>query len=131
MVGLEPFSSTTTSGQSRGQLPPALTLICQEMKLARALGVRVMFCAEQTNACAVQLLVIARSQTHNRALARRVRSMAAPHYSYLGGEGEAQGAWIALDYQELIIHLMDQDTFAIYDQDGLWNDMPGVDYHEA
>lgn len=129
MVGRE--LGTATVQPLSSQLTPALTLICQEMKLARALEVRVMFCAEQTNACAVLLLVIARSQTHNRALARRVRSIAAPYYCCLGGEGEALGAWIALDYQELIVHLMDQDTFTIYNQDGLWNDLPTLYYHES
>ena len=38
----------------------------------------------------------------------------------LSTEGGANGNWILLDYGDLIIHIMDEDTRNFYNLEGLW-----------
>jgi len=39
----------------------------------------------------------------------------------LSTEGAQNGNWILLDYGDLIIHVMDEDTRSFYNLEGLWN----------
>jgi ribosome-associated protein len=38
----------------------------------------------------------------------------------LSSEGDEKGVWILLDYGDLIIHVMDEDTRQYYNLEGLW-----------
>jgi len=40
----------------------------------------------------------------------------------LSTEGSQNGAWILLDYGDLIIHVMDEDTRRYYNLEGLWKE---------
>ncbi|MFQ5839087.1 MAG: ribosome silencing factor [Candidatus Methylomirabilales bacterium] len=60
-----------------------------------------------------------------RAIANRIGerlgAMAVrPHHR----EGEAEGKWILLDYDDLIIHIFDHETRRYYDLERLWADAP-------
>jgi ribosome-associated protein len=39
----------------------------------------------------------------------------------LSTEGAQNGNWILLDYGDLIIHVMDEETRSFYNLEGLWN----------
>jgi ribosome-associated protein len=39
----------------------------------------------------------------------------------LSTEGSQNGNWILLDYGDLIIHVMDEETRSFYNLEGLWN----------
>ena len=43
-----------------------------------------------------------------------------PHLS----DGKGSGQWVVLDYYDVIIHVMSEDTRARYDLEGLWGDAP-------
>jgi ribosome-associated protein len=40
----------------------------------------------------------------------------------LSSEGSGNGAWILLDYGDLIVHVMDEDTRRYYNLEGLWSE---------
>ncbi len=40
--------------------------------------------------------------------------------------GTVQGAWVVLDYFDVIVHIMRQDIRERYDLEGLWGDAPRV-----
>lgn len=100
-----------------------LASLCDLAGHHRALSVRAFYCGDHTNACEAQLVMMARSRSHAKALATEVvRHMGKP----AGTEGVALGEWIALDYDDLIIHIMDADTHEIYRADGLWSELPSL-----
>lgn len=45
-----------------------------------------------------------------------------------GIAGYDEGAWIIVDYVDVVIHLFDADKRAYYDLDSLWGDRPKVDW---
>jgi len=42
-------------------------------------------------------------------------------------EGEQESGWILLDYNDVIIHIFDEQTRLYYDLEGLWGDAPRQD----
>lgn len=45
----------------------------------------------------------------------------------LGVEGIKEGKWALLDFGDVIIHVFDAETRALYDIEGLWSDAPELD----
>jgi ribosome-associated protein len=45
----------------------------------------------------------------------------------LGVEGEAEGSWVLLDFEEVIVHVFYEPVRRFYDLEGLWADAPKVD----
>lgn len=43
-----------------------------------------------------------------------------------GVDGSTQTAWIALDYFDVIVHIMKPEARQLYDLEGLWRDAPRV-----
>ncbi len=41
-------------------------------------------------------------------------------------DGTMQGAWVVLDFLDVIVHVMRADAHARYDLEGLWGDAPKV-----
>lgn len=41
-------------------------------------------------------------------------------------EGEAAGAWLVLDYGDVIFHVFREEAREYYDLDGLWGDAPQI-----
>ncbi|NDY43249.1 ribosome silencing factor [Dissulfurirhabdus thermomarina] len=45
----------------------------------------------------------------------------------LGVEGEAEGQWVLLDYDEVVVHLFYEPVRRFYDLEGLWREAPRLD----
>ncbi len=62
------------------------------------------------------------SDRQNRAIAEAVEERLKKDRGErpLGSEGDQNGAWILLDYGDLIVHVMDEETRRHYDLEGLW-----------
>jgi len=70
-------------------------------------------------------MVIASGNTdrHVRAMTRQVTDdLRDLGERPLGTEGETQGEWVLLDYGEVIVHLMQQQTREFYDLEKLWDE---------
>jgi ribosome-associated protein len=62
------------------------------------------------------------SDRQNRAIADAVEeSLKLSGERPMSSEGSQNGAWILLDYGDLIVHIMDEDTRRHYNLEGLWN----------
>jgi ribosome-associated protein len=62
------------------------------------------------------------SDRQNRAVADAVEAaLKAGGERPLSTEGASNGNWILLDYGDLIIHVMDEETRSFYNLEGLWN----------
>ncbi len=63
------------------------------------------------------------SDRQNRAIADAVEeNLKALGVRPLSREGEQNGNWILLDFGDLIVHVMDEDTRGFYNLEGLWKD---------
>lgn len=64
-----------------------------------------------------------------RAIADRVTERLAQRRARLHHrEGDDEARWILLDYNDLIVHIFDDETRVYYDLEGLWADAPRMDF---
>jgi ribosome-associated protein len=62
------------------------------------------------------------SDRQNRAIAEAVEdALKAQGERPLSTEGNSTGNWILLDYGDLIVHVMDEDTRLHFNLEGLWS----------
>lgn len=62
------------------------------------------------------------SDRQNRAIAEAVEeALKAQGERPLSTEGNSTGNWILLDYGDLIVHVMDEDTRRHFNLEGLWS----------
>lgn len=62
------------------------------------------------------------SDRQNRAIAEAVEeALKAQGERPLSTEGDSTGNWILLDYGDLIVHVMDEDTRRHFNLEGLWS----------
>ncbi len=46
-------------------------------------------------------------------------------------EGQRQGNWVLLDFNDIIVHVFDKENRAFYDLERIWKDGVEVDFSEA
>ena len=59
-----------------------------------------------------------------RHLSRRMREESFKTY---GLEGEQEGHWVLMDYNDVVIHIFYQPVREFYDLEGLWIEAPRID----
>ena len=62
------------------------------------------------------------SDRQNRAIAESIEdALRLTGERPISREGETNGNWVLLDYGNLVVHVMDEDTRRHYNLEGLWN----------
>jgi len=65
------------------------------------------------------------SVRHTRSIAQHVQTEAkGSGLLPLGVEGEEEGGWILLDYDDVVIHVFHEPTRELYSLEQLWSDAP-------
>lgn len=78
------------------------------------------------------LLVTARGQRHAQALADALLQAAkGAKFASLGMEGYQTGAWILVDFNDVIVHVFQEDLRRFYNIEGLWSEGRRVDWNAA
>ncbi len=78
------------------------------------------------------LVLSATSDRHARALANHlVQEMDRKRQRHLGMEGMEAAQWILLDFDDVIVHIFQEESRQYYDLDGLWADAPVVAVDEG
>ena len=49
----------------------------------------------------------------------------------LGQEGNAEGRWILMDYEDVVVHIFLEPVRAFYDLEGLWIDAPRIELEKG
>ena len=71
------------------------------------------------------LIASAPSIRQVRAIAERIEErLLEERVRMLHREGDLEARWILLDYNDVIIHIFDEETRLYYDLEGLWADAP-------
>ncbi|RSX56113.1 ribosome silencing factor RsfS [Bifidobacterium dolichotidis] len=86
--------------------------------------------ADRLGICDIMLIVSANNERQVLAIAERIE-----HDLYVNfdrrepksREGVAEGQWILLDFGDVIINVMHDDSRVYYNLERLWNDCPEVD----
>jgi ribosome-associated protein len=70
------------------------------------------------------------SEPHLRAISDEIETKVRDNYGVRprAVDGTIQGAWMVLDYFDVIVHIMRTDARERYDIEGLWNDAPKVNW---
>jgi ribosome-associated protein len=66
------------------------------------------------------------SEPHLRAIVEEITARLREEHSVRAQavDGTVHGAWVVLDYFDVIVHVMRQDARERYDLEGLWGDAP-------
>jgi ribosome-associated protein len=78
------------------------------------------------------LLATAKGLRHAQALADALMQVAGERtFAALGMEGYQSGGWILLDFNDIIVHIFQEDARRFYNLEGLWNEGRRVDWCAA
>jgi ribosome-associated protein len=68
------------------------------------------------------------SEPHLRAIVEEISTQLREQYDVRprAVDGTVHGAWVVLDFFDVIVHVMRQDVRERYDLEGLWGDAPRV-----
>jgi len=78
------------------------------------------------------LVLSATSDRHARALASHlIQEMGLKRQRALGMEGMESAQWILLDFNDVIVHIFQEESRQYYDLDGLWNNAPNIPVDEG
>ena len=72
------------------------------------------------------VVVSGTSEPHLRAIVEEVTSQLREKHAVRprAVDGKVNGAWVVLDFFDVIVHVMRQDARERYDLEGLWGDAP-------
>jgi ribosome-associated protein len=83
---------------------------------------------EQSSFADVFVIATGRSDRQVRAIADSIEQAAkAAGVPPLGVEGVAEGRWVLIDLDDVIVHVFTPDTRAHYDIERLWRDAPAME----
>jgi len=69
------------------------------------------------------------SDRHVKALANHIEISMKEKGSFpLGIEGLREGKWVLMDYDDIIIHIFQEDDRGFYDLENLWLDCPRIPF---
>ena len=88
----------------------------------KAFRIRLVDVKEIASFTDVMAFMSGGSDRQNRAIAEAVEeALKLTGERPISREGESNGNWVLLDYGNLVVHVMDEDTRRHYNLEGLWN----------
>ena len=112
------------------QKPPPLekALLCARLALEKkAYGTIVLHMGPLTSIAEYFVICSGRSIRQTRAITNHMRTELKTVREFpLGVEGEKEGGWILLDYDEVVVHVFHEPVREIYGLEKLWSDAPRV-----
>lgn len=101
-------------------------VILSALEEAKGMDVRVLDVRKLTDVTDCMIIVTGSSDRHVKTLSERVLEfMSARDLSPIGVEGEDARSWVLVDYVDVVVHIMREQTRKHYDLEGLWDDSLG------
>lgn len=104
----------------------ARALLCINASLEKkAQGLVVLNVSEISSVTDYFIICSATSDRQARAIAAAIQEgVKKAGMAPLGTEGEAEGRWILLDYDDVVVHIFLESVRPFYDLERLWSDAP-------
>jgi ribosome-associated protein len=108
-------------------------LLCVNIILERKASDPVLFkVAPLTSITDYFLIASGKSSRQVQAIAQHLQKrMKEEGFITFGIEGEKDGHWILLDYNDVVIHLFYQPIREFYDLEGLWIEAPRIEIDKS
>jgi ribosome-associated protein len=106
-----------------------LALLCRELAdNKKAENILVLDVCKLSSVTDYFVIASGTSQPHLRAIVEEIQGTLRDDYNLRPtcAEGASTGAWVVLDYFDVIIHVMHTETRKRYDLEGLWGDAKPV-----
>ena len=106
-----------------------LALLCREFADNRkAEDIVVLDVRELSSVTDYFVIASGTSEPHLRAIVEEITGKLRDEHGIrpIRTDGSTQGAWVALDFFDVIVHVMRADTRERYDLEGLWGDAKRV-----
>lgn len=92
---------------------------------AHASDITVIEVSEQTSVTDYMIVCSGRSSRHVKAIAEQVmEQMKASGLPAIGSTGLDSGDWALIDFGDYVVHVMQPESRAFYNLEGLWQDNP-------
>jgi len=112
------------SEERASPLQDAVTTALDDMK---AVNVRVLDVRGLTDIADTMVIASGNSDRHVRSIAERVVEKAkAAGFRTLGTEGAAEGEWVLVDLQDVLVHVMLPRVREFYGLERLWDSTPAL-----
>jgi ribosome-associated protein len=103
-------------------LDPRLATVVEAARSKKAFRIRLLDVKDIASFTDTFAFMSGGSDRQNRAIAEAVEdALKLAGERPISREGETNGNWILLDYGNLVVHVMDEDTRRHYNLEGLWN----------
>jgi ribosome-associated protein len=125
-----PGSRKAEGGSSRKVDAKEKALCCARWALEKkAYGIVLLNVEPLTPITEYFVICSGRSVRQTRAVVEHIRTRLKQelHYVPLGVEGEAEGCWILLDCDDVVVHVFFEPTREVYRLERLWSEAPLVE----
>jgi ribosome-associated protein len=103
-------------------LDSRLATVVDAARSKKAFRIRLVDVKEIASFTDIMAFMSGGSDRQNRAIAEAVEdALKLTGERPISREGESNGNWVLLDYGNLVVHVMDEDTRRHYNLEGLWN----------
>jgi ribosome-associated protein len=101
-----------------------LALLAAEAGLdKKAFAVEIVDVTGKVDYADYLVLMTGSSDRHVAAIADAVDEFLARHGAHaISMEGRGAGTWVLIDFVDIVVHVFQHDSRAVYDLDGLWMD---------
>lgn len=99
-----------------------LNQILHSLDDIQAIDVKVLNVSQLTSITDYMIICSGRSSRHVKAIAETLmETMKAKGTSSLGAHGVDSGDWALIDFGDFVVHVMQPDSRAFYNLEGLWD----------
>ena len=103
-------------------LDSRLATVVEAARSKKAFRVRLLDVGEIASFTDTFAFMSGGSDRQNRAIAEAIEDALKQTGEHpISREGEANGNWVLLDYGDLVVHVMDEETRRHYNLEGLWS----------
>lgn len=103
-------------------LDPRLATVVDAARSKKAFRIRLVDVQDIASFTDTFAFMSGGSDRQNRAIAEAIEdALKLSGERPISHEGEANGNWILLDYGDLVLHVMDEETRRHYNLEGLWS----------